>query len=134
MRAYVEAALLVAIWMALGFAARLDANSYLLAGVPLAIVFQLAVARRPLRGAWLRDPPGVVDWRWAALAVLFAVLPATVAARAFAARQVVAGLWGVAALAGAGGAAYALRNRRPGLAREMVRCLAIAGSIGVGWV
>jgi len=135
MRAYAEAALLVALWMALGFGLRLDANSYLLVGVPLSIVFQLAIARRRLRAAWLRDPPGAsVDWRWTALAVLLAVCPVIVVVRAFAARQVVVGLWGIAAIARAGGAAYALRNRRPGLAREMVRCLAIAGAIGMFWV
>jgi membrane protease YdiL (CAAX protease family) len=135
MRAYVEAGLLVAVWMVLGFALPLDANGYVLAGIPLTIVFQRFVARRPLRAGWLREAPDArVDWRWAVLAVLLAVCPGYLVARAVIARQLSPGLWGVAVIAGAGAAAYAIRYRRPGLVREIARCLAIAGSIGIFWM
>jgi membrane protease YdiL (CAAX protease family) len=135
MRAYVEATLLVAVWMALGFAFQLDANAYVLAGVPLTLAFQAVIAHRPVRGAWLRDAPAVrFDWRWAALAALLAVAPAYLTARALIARQPLPALWGAAAIIGAGAAAYAVRGRSPGLAREIARCLLIAGAIGIAWM
>jgi membrane protease YdiL (CAAX protease family) len=134
-RAYAEATLLVAIWMALGFAFRLGDNAYLLAGIPLTIAFQRTIARRPLRGAWLRDAPAArLDGRWAVVAALLAAFPAYLTWRAFVTGQRVVALWAIAALVGAGAAAYALRDRSPRLVREMLRCLAIAGSVGAAWL
>ena len=55
-RPYIESAAFVAVWMICGWLLRLDANVYLLFGVPLLVLFQLGVRRRPLRQLWVRDP------------------------------------------------------------------------------
>jgi hypothetical protein len=52
---YLQVLALVVVWIAIGFYFRVDANSYLLLGVPLTVVFQLAVARRRLSALWVRD-------------------------------------------------------------------------------
>jgi membrane protease YdiL (CAAX protease family) len=66
----------VAIWMTLGWVLRLRPNDYLLVGVPLMIVFQIGVARRPLPEIWLRPAPAkrMPWWGWL-VAALFAVMP-----------------------------------------------------------
>jgi len=48
-------ALVVAVYVALGFIFRPNANAYLLLGMPITVLFQLCVARRPLRELWLRE-------------------------------------------------------------------------------
>jgi membrane protease YdiL (CAAX protease family) len=56
----------LALWMALGWVLRTDANTYLLLGVPLVVVFQLAVARRPLTELWFAEGSTLVPpwWGW----------------------------------------------------------------------
>src|SRR3954463_8739884 len=44
----------VGLWMGLGFALHLQAEVYLLIGVPLTLAFQLLVARAPLASLWVR--------------------------------------------------------------------------------
>jgi len=48
-RKYTEVLIFVVVWMAAGWIFHLDVNAYLLLGVPLVVLFQLFVARRPLR-------------------------------------------------------------------------------------
>jgi membrane protease YdiL (CAAX protease family) len=52
---YVLTILFIAVYISLGFVFRLETVSYLLLGVPLTIMFQLFIARRPLHKLWLRD-------------------------------------------------------------------------------
>src|SRR5262249_15184402 len=47
----------LAIWMAAGWLLKLDPNQYLLLGVPLTVLFQMGVVRRPLRSLWVRSAP-----------------------------------------------------------------------------
>jgi hypothetical protein len=54
-RKYVEVLVFILVWMAAGWIFHLDANAYLLLGVPLVVLFQLFIARRPLRNLWVRD-------------------------------------------------------------------------------
>ena len=58
-RRYIEVLVFVALWMALGWTFHLDTNSYLLIGVPLVVLFQRFVRRRPLRQLWVRDAAAV---------------------------------------------------------------------------
>ncbi|HVT06761.1 MAG TPA: CPBP family intramembrane glutamic endopeptidase [Polyangia bacterium] len=130
-----EACLFVAVWIGAGFALRLRPDAYLLLGVPLTVVFQLLVARRPLRAAWLRQGAELrLDGRWLALAAALAFYPAWWAVHAFRLGLFAAALWGVAAMVGGGAAAFAIRNRRPETGREAVRCLGTAGAIGAGFM
>ena len=52
---YLAVTLFVAAWMAGGWLFRLDPNVYLLLGVPLPVLFQWLVRRRPIRALWVRE-------------------------------------------------------------------------------
>ena len=54
-RRCLHAAVFVGVWMAIGWLCHLDADSYLAAGVPLVIFFQLFVRKKPLVTLWIRD-------------------------------------------------------------------------------
>lgn len=49
------AILFVAVYISIGLILKLEAVSYLLLGIPLTIIFQLCVARKPLHQLWLRN-------------------------------------------------------------------------------
>jgi membrane protease YdiL (CAAX protease family) len=51
----VQAIVFVGVWMALGWLFRLDTYSYLLAGIPLVIAFQVLVRKKPLVTLWIRN-------------------------------------------------------------------------------
>jgi uncharacterized membrane protein YraQ (UPF0718 family) len=48
-RRYIEVLAFVGVWMVLGWIFHLDANPYLLIGVPLVGLFQCFIRRQPLR-------------------------------------------------------------------------------------
>jgi hypothetical protein len=54
-RRYIDCAGFVLVWMACGWFLNLGGTGYLLLGVPLIVIFQLLVARRPLHLLWVRD-------------------------------------------------------------------------------
>lgn len=55
MRRYLEVAGFVAVWMALGWALHLSGEAYLQLGIPLVLLFQLALRRQPLVRLWVTD-------------------------------------------------------------------------------
>jgi hypothetical protein len=57
LRRIVEIILFVALWIGIGSRFRLDADVYLLVGIPLAAFFQLAIRRKPIRALWVRSTP-----------------------------------------------------------------------------
>jgi hypothetical protein len=60
---YIAVVLFVAAWMACGWLLRLDPNTYLVLGIPLTILFQWLVRRRPIQALWVREaPPLDSDW------------------------------------------------------------------------
>jgi hypothetical protein len=100
----------VALWMALGILLKLDANAYLLLGVPLTAGFQILVARRPIRALWVRDAPRIrVDRTWLLATGAFAALPLYELTQAYRGGWIVMG-WYVCAILGAPAAAYAIQN------------------------
>jgi hypothetical protein len=108
----------VSLWMALGWLLRLDANAYLLLGVPLTAGFQILVARRPIRALWVRDAPRLrVDRTWLLTTGALAALPLYELSQSYRAGWVVTG-WFICAVLGAPAAAYAIQNwdRRTSLA------------------
>ena len=118
--------------MALGFAFRLDDNCRLLIGVPLTVLFQEFVGRRPLRDAWVRHLARPrLDTRWAVLTAIFGAYPSLMTVRSMAAHHWVLALWFLAASIGATGAAFAIRHRRAGFFADALQCLTVAGGIGV---
>jgi len=100
----------VACWMALGWLLKLDANAYLLLGVPLTAGFQVLVARRPIHALWVRDAPRFrVDRTWLLTTAALVALPLYKLSRNYGGGWVVVG-WYLCAIAGAPAAAYAIQN------------------------
>ena len=67
----------VVAYVALGLGLHLEPDAYLLLGVPITLLFQALVRRRPVRALWLRDAPPLRLGRWATLlAALLAARPA----------------------------------------------------------
>jgi membrane protease YdiL (CAAX protease family) len=127
-RRLLEATAFVAVWVALGYLLPVDANAYLLLGVPLTAAFQLLVRRRPLRELWVRDgPPFRLDRRGVALAVLLAVVPVVIGVRALAGGAWVVAGWTACAVVGALPAAWTL-SRAP--LRQTLRAAAPATIVG----
>ncbi len=72
-------ALTVLAWMGCGWALALDANAYLLLGIPITFAFQRFVARAPASRLWVFDAelplrPRLRSWAWAGVPAL--MLPA----------------------------------------------------------
>jgi membrane protease YdiL (CAAX protease family) len=126
-RRYLDCAVFVGIWMACGWALPVNPNEYLLLGVPLLLVFQLALRRRPLHELWVRDS-AVFALRWPApvLAIALAALPAYELGSSIRAGQFGSSeAWLLCCLAGAGLAAFAIREQRvAALRRALPACIA----------
>ena len=127
------AAGVVALYMALGWLLRLDGNSYLLLGIPLVLVFQLFVARRPVTELWLKQPPArFFTWLGLVIAVPFLVYPVWSLVMDWKGAGWPVRLWSVAAVAGTFplGATLARATRRTWLA--LLGCVLTAGLLGAG--
>ena len=133
-RKYIEVLIFVVVWMAAGWIFHLDANGYLLLGVPLVVLFQLFIGRRPLRNLWVRDATifrlGLIGVVLAALLILapgydlfFVALPK---------KSWVVASWLLCAMAGGVFAAFALSRQRASAAREGLPSFVAALLIGIG--
>jgi membrane protease YdiL (CAAX protease family) len=123
--------------MALGWVFHLDANRYLLIGVPLVAAFQILIRKSPLVALWIRDVSRFRLNRWGMiLALAFAVLPAVDLAQGFKApdwpSRLPEMLWSVCCIGGAGGAAFALCHFTRETWKSLLFCLGTAGVIGCG--
>ena len=122
----------VALYMALGWALRLDANAYLLLGVPLLLVFQRAVARRPITEVWLKHPPArFLTWKALLAAVPFMIVPAWSMIVDTQGAAWSTWLWYVAALAGTLPLGATLVNATRKVWLALLGCLLIAGILYV---
>jgi membrane protease YdiL (CAAX protease family) len=120
----------IAGYMALGFAFRLSAEGYLLLGIPITIAFQVLVARRPLRALWLLAAPRLVVTPRSAIAIaVVAVAPAVVAVGGVRTGDPVLVLYGLTAMFGAVGAVYAIRAMDRDAIRATIRATAINSAI-----
>lgn len=118
----------VGLWMALGWLLKLDANQYLLLGVPLTVAFQLLVNRRPLWAIWVRNaPPLRVTWQSLLVTVGLAALPAYGLYRTGFDDGWAVTCWYVCAILGAPAVAYAIQNHD----RRVTRSIRPAASIAV---
>jgi membrane protease YdiL (CAAX protease family) len=132
-RRWIEALAFVGAWIAAGELLNMSTNTYLLFGIPLTAGFQLFVHKRPIKDLWVRGGPGL-SLRTVSLklAILLAIAPFV-----YLAVYVVKGqgvdsiLYALAAIVGAGAAAYALGQFRRETRRYLVLCLATAGLLGV---
>ena len=123
--------------MAIGWAFRLDGNSYLVVGVPLVVLFQLLARKKPLVTLWVRDaerfrlnPLGLV------LGIGMAVLPALQLIRTIRSADwsshIPEILWYTCCIIGAFGAAFAFCRFSKRRWKELGFCMLTAGVIGSG--
>ncbi|MFE3188142.1 CPBP family intramembrane glutamic endopeptidase [Nocardia sp. NPDC059240] len=132
------ACLVVGAYAALGFALRLDANTYLLLGIPFTLLFPLALHRRPIRELWVRGAPPPVDrWVWV-MALALAIVPVHGLLEVIAGRRGT-GHWSevvysAASVAGVFPVAWALRGLGRAGSRRLAACLGTAGLIGMSTV
>jgi membrane protease YdiL (CAAX protease family) len=126
----VVATLVIGGYIGLGFAFGLDANGYLLLGIPITIAFQVLVVRRPLRTLWLRDAPAITFTPRSLVAVIVvAITPVIVAIGGVRQGDVGLAAYGLAAMVGAIGAVYAIGALDREAARATVRASLINGAI-----
>ena len=132
-RRCLEVTAAVALWIGLGMVFHLSANAYLLLGIPLTAAFQWGIRRQPLRALWVRDAAefrlGAAGWGLAAILAAYPCyrLVEHLRTTSF---DIETG-WYMAAIAGAVGAAYSLRNFRRATLNDLCSCFASAGSVGV---
>lgn len=144
-----RSAAFVALWMVIGVVFRivktrfhvrwLDENAYLVAGVPLTVVWQLAVRRRPLLELWVdRWSNHGRGWGRVAIGVVVggaaAVLPVWMLLKTWTqVRHEPAMLaWNVCAIGGAAGVGYATSKLRAQDAGNVFGSLGTAGLVGSG--
>ncbi len=128
---YAAVAAAVGLEIAIGFHFRLDANAYLVIGMPVTLLFQLFVARRPLRELWLLKGQEMKWDIWTTL--LFAVFligPGQAIILGFRRGSWATAVYGFAAIIGAAGAALAFRVLdKPNLRRVL---FLLAATIPIG--
>jgi membrane protease YdiL (CAAX protease family) len=126
---------LTGLWIAAGLVLQLDSRVYLALGVPLVLVFQVLVRRRPIRDLWVRDgSPFSLDTRAAGIAALLIAYPMVALAITVAQAQWLDALMALCCLPGALAAAYAVRRISPRSWRPACRAALLATVIGVGWM
>ena len=126
---------LVSIWMAVGWLFHLDADSYLVVGVPLVVAFQLLVRRKPLVALWVRDAE---HFRLNVSGIVFglglAVLPTVKLIQTFRLAEWASHrpeiLWYVCCIIGAFGAAFGFSRFTKRSWKELGFCAGTAGTIG----
>lgn len=132
-RRWLEVIAFVAIWVAAGEILGMSQEIYLLFGIPLTAAFQLFVRRRPIKDLWVRGGPALsartVSLR---LAALFAIVPLYyLVVSVIRAQGIGFFLYAIAAIVGAGAAAYALARFERRTWFYLVLCVATAGLIGI---
>lgn len=122
----------VGVYIALGFLLHPSPNAYLVMGMPITVAFQVLVARRPLRELWLRDGQPLRFDRWTALMILPLLIgPVIVIINGVAGRQPAVIVYGVAAIGGAVGAAFAFRVLGADRLRQLLVVLLLMIPIGL---
>ena len=132
-----HAATFVGIWMIIGWVFRLGGNSYLVVGVPLVVLFQLLVRRKPLTTLWIRDAG---RFRLGPLGIVFgvgmAILPSSQLIQTIRSADrwshIPEILWYLCCIIGAFGAAFAFCRFSKWTWKELGFCMLTAGVIGCG--
>lgn len=107
---YLLVAVAAGLNMAIGFVFHPGANAYLVIGMPITVLFQVFVARRPLRELWFIMGQEMKWDRWTSLLfVLFLIGPGQAIVSGFRNGSWAVTVYGIAAIAGAAGASLAFR-------------------------
>ena len=132
-RRWVEVLVFVGGWIAAGLLLGMSPQAYLVLGIPLTAGFQLFVRKRPIKDLWVRGGPGL-SLRTVSLklAILLAIVPfVNLAVSVVKGQGIDYILFYLAAIVGAGAAAYALGQFRRETWRYLGLCLVTAGLLGV---
>ena len=130
---YLIASAVLAAYIGAALLLQLDANTYLLLSMPVTLLFQVLVRRKPIRGLWLFDaPPFRIDATWLLFFVLLAAFPALWAVQGIQRQDWPSAAYNTVAVLGAAAAAYALRAFDRTTLGHLKRCLLTAGALGVG--
>ena len=126
---YLQVILFTAVYIALGYLFKLKAQSYLLLGIPLTLIFQLLIARQPLHKLWLRDEATFsLNKRARTIACCLAIFPAYKIYQLALQGQLSAVQLGyyLAAIVGALGAGYSFSRLTKNTSRYLFLCLGIS--------
>jgi membrane protease YdiL (CAAX protease family) len=135
-RRVTECVAFVVVWVAIGYIFDLGSSLnrqslYLVIGIPLTIVFQLYVRRRPLQELWVRNGPKV-EARTVIVPIVIVLLAVPIYLLV---REVDDDpgfvLYDLALLVGAVGVGYAAKHFTDLTWRDLAQCLGTAGLIGV---
>jgi len=132
-RRWVEVLAFVGGWIAAGLLLDMSPQAYLVFGIPLTAGFQLFVRKRPIKDLWVRGGPGL-SLRTVSLklAILLAIVPfVNLAVSVVKGQGLDYILFYLAAIVGAGAAAYALGQFRRETWRYLGLCLVTAGLLGI---
>lgn len=129
---YLAVTAAVGIEIALGFLFHMGPNAYLVIGIPITVLFQIFVARRPLRELWLLGGQTI---KWDSVTVLllalFLIGPVQTIVSAFKAGNWTVTVYGFATIIGAAGAAIAFRALGKSNLRELGVILLLIISVGL---
>ena len=133
----VQVVVFVGFWMAVGWLFHLDGDSYLVVGVPLVMIFQLVVCKKPLVTLWIRDAE---SFRLSVLGIILglglAILPTVrliqTCRLASWSSHLPEILWYVCSIVGAFGAAFGFCRFVKQTWKELGFCMLTAGIIGCG--
>lgn len=129
---YAITAIAVGLYVGIGFLLKPDANTYLLIGIPITVLFQAFIARRPLRELWLRHEQPLRFDRWTvAWLVLFLIGPILTFVTGIRFGNWPVTVYGLAAVFGAVGAALAFRVLGPANLRQLGLLLALTILLGL---
>jgi hypothetical protein len=132
---FAQAALFVAIWMALGWLLHLEAYGYLLLGLPLCVLFQIFVRRSPLSSCWVGNATTMrLDFLGVPIAFAFMIAPIFKLVAVWPSASWALRFYLFAAIFGALGVAFALRRFTAVSIRCLLLCLATAGLLGCAWM
>jgi hypothetical protein len=133
----------VAVWALVGIVLRWSglANDdrdyvYLLAGIPLVVLFQLLIRKKPLASLWRRDADRLrLRWPGILVACFFALVPAlNFAAGILIKLQWSIELYFVAAIVGALGAAFCIQSTPLRDLKRGLPSFLVATTLGVAWM
>ncbi len=130
-RRYLEAALFVGLYMTIGWYFHLDANLYLILGIPLTIVFQLFIRRQPIVTLWVKDAAKFeLNSRGLIIAFLLAIGAIGLFFKLFSQVPLGQNLWFGVCILGAIPAAFCIRLTNKEKLKDGFYCLTTAGAIG----
>ena len=131
-RSFLHVAAFVTVWMCCGWLFHLGAETYLVFGIPLVVLFQTIVRRQPLRALWVRDSDG---FRLRPVGVLAAValmlIPACALFVSVPQHNWAQSAYLAAACGGAVGAGFALQQVPLALSSRALRPFVVATVLGI---